>query len=103
MPRPAHPGRKYLPRAWLDLAPVLIGDARVSFPPIEGYVDLIVDISLMVDQDGRVQRVEVRTPDVHEAFVRAVTDAFSSVRFKPGEVGGVPVPSEIQIQVEFRA
>lgn len=96
-------GRIYIPRAWLDVPPVLLRDVHVAFPPVEGFVELTIDVALLVDDAGIVQHVEVRTPDVHEAFVQAVTDAFSKGRFKPGEIAGVPVPCELRIQVEFRA
>ena len=96
-------GLVYVPRRWLDTPPGLVSPVNLSFPLVEGYVDLTLDVALLIDSSGQVRHVVVRTPEVHEEFVRAVTEAFLQGRFTPGEIDGVPVPSEVRIQVEFKA
>lgn len=94
----------YLPRAELTVAPTLLQSVDVLFPEdVEGIVNLRVQATLFIDEDGVVRRVRLESPDVHASFARAILDAFNSARFTPGKVDALPVRSQLRVEVEFQA
>jgi hypothetical protein len=60
-----------------------------------------LELSLFIDEQGRVRRVRPESPGVMDAYVQAASQAFESARFKPGEIAGRPVKSVIKVLVEF--
>jgi hypothetical protein len=94
----------YLPRGSLTVAPKLKNSVDVSFPEdVEGFVKLTVQATLFIDEDGGVRRIRVDTPDVQPPFETAIQQAFASASFTPGEVDGLPVRSQMRVEVEFQA
>lgn len=94
----------YLPRGQLTVPPRVLGLVNVPFPDgVTGVVDLRVQVTLFIDEAGLVQRIRVDTPDVHPAFDRSLRETFGAARFAPGEVDGVPVRSQMRLEVEFSA
>lgn len=94
----------YLPRAQLTVPARIMGSAHVPFPDeVVGVVDLKVQLTLFIDESGKVQRVRIDTANVHSAFEKAIRDTFSEARFSPGEVNQVPVRSQMRLEVEFSA
>lgn len=94
----------YIPRSQLTVPPRLAASVDVLFPPdVQGVVNLTVQATLFIDEDGIVRRVRVETPGVHPSFERAILEAFSSARFSPGELEGLPVRSQLRVEVEFHA
>lgn len=94
----------YLPRGQLTVPPRVLGMVNVPFPDgVTGVVDLRVQFTLFIDEAGVVQRIRVDTPDVHPAFDRALRETFAAARFAPGELDGVPVRSQMRLEVEFSA
>ena len=95
----------YLPRRLLTVPPTLLGAVDVPFPEdVQGVVDLKVQITLFIDEDGRVRRIRVDTPQpVHPAFERVLRETWGEARFTPGELHQVPVRSQIRLEVDFEA
>lgn len=93
----------YLQRRWLTVAPVALDRIDLPFPSVEGPVDLKLLTTLFIDDRGFVRHVRIDTPNVHGAFADAVLGTFSGLRFKPGEVMGRPVRSQLRLEVEFQA
>lgn len=95
----------YLPRRLLTVPPTLLGAVDVPFPEdVPGLVDLKVQITLFIDEDGRVRRIRVDTPQqVHPAFERVLRETWGEARFTPGELHQVPVRSQIRLEVDFEA
>ncbi|HYE39164.1 MAG TPA: energy transducer TonB [Ramlibacter sp.] len=97
------PEPAYLRRGELTVPPRLITPVQVAFPEdVLGFVDLKVQLTLFIDEQGVVQRVRVEN-DVHPSFVRAVQESFGSARFAPGELDRLPVRAQVRLEVEFHS
>ena len=95
---------EYLPRDRLSVVPQVLTNVDVQFPAdVSGIVDLKVQITLFVDEKGTVRRLRFDSAAIPSSFAAAVLDTFLKARFKPGEVDGVVVRSQIRLEVEFRA
>jgi len=94
----------YLTRDRLTAAPYPLTSVDVEFPAdVAGIVDMRVKVTLFIDEQGLVRRVQLDSPDVPPSFARAINETFASARFKPGEVDGTKVRSRIRMEIEFRA
>ncbi|MGV3570195.1 MAG: TonB family protein [Ramlibacter sp.] len=99
---PPTPDPPYLPRGELTAAPRPLEPINVPFPAgIKGVVDLKVQLTLFIDEQGAVQRVRIDTPGVVEDFEQAIRETFARARFQPGEIDKVAVRSQVRIEVEF--
>ncbi len=95
---------KYLPRNRLSVVPQVLTNVDVQFPAeVSGIVNLKVQITLFIDEIGAVRRLRFDSAAIPSPFAAAVLDTFLKARFKPGEVDGVAVRSQIRLEVEFRA
>lgn len=95
-------GIEYLPRRWLSVAPVATRYIAVPYPAMEGDAGWYrTELALFIDAEGAVRRVRVDGPPLPEALEAAAREAFTSVRFKPGQIDGQPVASRLRIQMEF--
>lgn len=103
-PRRAAAEAPYVPRGELTVPPRIVTEVQVPFPAdIEGIVDLRVQLALFIDEEGRVRRIRIDTPDVHPAFQREIREAFFGARFSPGEIDGAAVRSRLHLVVEFHS
>ena len=94
----------YLPRSKLSVAPAPLTAVDVPFPAeVSGIVNLTVQLTLFIDEQGRVRRVRIDSAAIPSAFAAAVLNTFLEARFKPGEVDNVAVRSRVRLEVEFRA
>lgn len=95
---------EYLPRNLLTVPPQPLSEVDVAFPSaVDGLVDLKIQVTLFIDEDGFVRKVRVDNPDVPQEFTQAIIDSFLPVRFKPGEVQTVAARSQLRVEIEFRA
>jgi len=103
LPAPPHGVRdEYLPRSQLTVAPVAQTPAILLPPPgQDDGVRRTGMVSLFIDEEGRVRRVESHEPLLPGPFEQAAREAFIGVRFSPGERDGQPVKSRIRVEVEF--
>lgn len=73
---------------------------EISEIPFSGMVDLIIRI----DVDGSVVDVTASTDAKNaDEFIERVSARFKSARFRPGEVNGRPVRSELRVTVMSEA
>ena len=94
----------YLPRSKLSVAPAPLTAVDVPFPAeVSGIVNLTVQLTLFIDEQGRVRRVRIDSAAIPSAFAAAVLNTFLEARFKPGEVDNVAVRSQVRLEVEFHA
>jgi periplasmic protein TonB len=92
----------YYPRAALSLAPAPIDAIVIDYPPIaDDSGHHVSELSLFIDEAGRVTRVRVDGQPLPPALEQAARDAFTGARFRPGEVDGHTVKSRIRIEVVF--
>ncbi len=92
----------YYPRASLSQGPTAVDAIVVDYPPIANDSGHHVSqLSLFIDETGRVARVRVEGPELPPALEQAARAAFMGARFRAGEVDGHAVKSRIRIEVEF--
>jgi periplasmic protein TonB len=94
----------YFTRDQLSVSPIPMQAVLIDYPSIEiqggNYVS---ELSLYIDEEGKVQRVRVDGPALPQPMEEAARSAFMSARFSPGQVDGLPVRSRIRIEVSFIA
>lgn len=98
------PGGWYFPRAQLTVAPRLQEEPALDFPdsvaggaPRAGKLVLRV----LVGFGGAVDRVEISQSSLPTEYEEAAVAAVAAVRFRPGELEGVPVSSETRFEIVF--
>ncbi len=89
----------------LDVQPVPLGPVMPVYPEAvladgtSGYADL----QLLIDETGRVHRIEVIDGSPPGVFDEAALAAFRDVPFSPGQKGSMPAKSRIVMRVSFDA
>lgn len=83
------------PKLLFKVEPAYSEEARAT--KVQGTVLLKVTI----DVDGRAKDVQV-IKGVGMGLDEKAVEAINAWRFKPGELGGAPVPAQAQIEVNFR-
>ncbi len=102
----ATPGRDsdadYYPRSALSMAPAALDAVVIDYPPITNDSGHHVSqLSLFIDEAGRVARVRVDGPALPPELEQAARTAFMGARFRAGAVDGRAVKSLIRIEVVF--
>ena len=96
---PAAPG--YLNAARLDPGPRPLQDIEPEFPEAAGLQEGVVVLRLLINEAGVVDNVAVVRSNPQGLFENAATAAFATARFSPGMVLGLPVKSQLMIEVNF--
>lgn len=100
-PRPSRPGQRgyhsaeeltHLPRPLQDLD-LELPESRLLTKP--GRLLL----TLWIDAEGRVVSYKVDAPELPEEYTTAVAEAFSAIRFAPGEALGRKVASILKLEI----
>jgi TonB family protein len=60
-----------------------------------------ISLRLWIDETGNLDRISILGSELSEEFEKAALTAFRSMRFKPGEIDGVPVKSWVDIVIEY--
>ena len=82
-----HSDGDYYPRALLSKAPSPLDAVAIDYPLIEndsGYH--VSELTLFIDETGRVARVRVDGASLPAALEAAARQAFASAQFRAGEV-----------------
>ncbi len=94
----------YLRRSELTIPPVLQSEPLIAEPeatekqkPKNGRVAL----RLFVSANGVVDRVEIVNSNLSPAHEDAVSAAFLPVKFRPGELQGVAVASQVVFEIDY--
>jgi hypothetical protein len=92
----------YYPRASLSIAPAALDAIVIDYPPIANDSGHHVsELSLFIDEAGRVTRVRVDGRALPPALEEAARVAFMGARFRAGQVDGRAVKSQIRVEVVF--
>lgn len=94
----------YLPRSALTQAPQPIDMPELSYPSFEGDRGrYLAQLTLYIDEQGLVQRIDVRPADLPPALAETARRVFRAARFAPGQVDGRPVRSRLSIELTFES
>lgn len=95
----------YFPRSQLAVAPAAIDPVVIDYPRFDGDAGrYVAELSLFIDETGRVARVRVDSGSLPPALEEAARRAFTQARFRPGEAAEHgAVKSRIRIEVVFES
>lgn len=93
--------RRYIDANLLTTRPRVVGDLLLIYPPAAPDGAFKAQITVHIDEQGRVVRVLVPGSELPPELAEAAISAFEAARFTPGEIDGIPVPSSMKIEVEF--
>lgn len=96
---PAAPA--YLAGARLDPGPRPLDDIEPAFPPEAGLQEGVVVLRILINEAGAVDDVAVVRSSPKGLFESSALAAFGSAKFSPGMVLGVPVKSQVTVEVSF--
>jgi TonB family protein len=93
----------YFPRSLLAVVPAPTDVVTIDYPVFAGDAGrYTAELSLFIDETGRVARVRVDSAGLPPALEDAARRAFTRVRFRPGEAAGQGVvKSRIRVEVTF--
>lgn len=91
----------YLLGVRLDPGPQPIGDIEPSYPDSGHLREGTVVLRILIDEAGHVDNVAVVRSTPKGAFEDAAVEAFAKALFSPGRAAGVPVKSQITVEVHF--
>ena len=79
---------------------------RIMDPPYprrakEDGVEATLELRILVDERGRVETIEVMGAPPGYGFEAALTSASRDWRFRPAQLGGVPVPEWVRMPYSF--
>jgi len=79
---------------------------RIDPPPYprrakEDLVEARLELRILVDERGKVEKIEVLGAPPGYGFETAVENACHSWRFQPAVLGGVPVPQWVRMPLDF--
>lgn len=95
----------YFPRSQLVAAPAALDPVIIDYPRFDGDAGrYVAELSLFIDETGRVARVRVDSGSLPPALEDAARRAFMQARFRPGETTEHgAVKSRIRIEVSFES
>jgi periplasmic protein TonB len=97
----APPASDYLTSSRLDPGPQLLDDVEPVYPAEAGHTEGSVVLRLLIGTSGSVDEVVVVRSQPKGMFERSAVAAFSAARFSPGKMLGIPVKSQLTIEVHF--
>ena len=82
----------------------MIGTLKPKYPKEmkQSNQTALVKLRLFLDSSGHIQRFEVLSPEVPDAFIQAAQSAARGMRYEPALSGGTPVESTLRLVVEFK-
>lgn len=83
-----------MPQVTLDLSPSL------AFSLQNVAVQLAV-LRLLINEDGRIDEIFIDASPLSENDQRLVMETFSKTKFQPGKINGMPVKSQLKIEVRL--
>ena len=95
------PAPAYLSGGQLDPGPRPLKDVEPAFPDEAGLQHGIVVLRLLINEFGVVDQAAVVRSAPKGLFEKSALEAFAAARFSPGMLLGLPVKSQVTIEVEF--
>lgn len=95
------PAPSYHAAGELDPPPRPLADIEPQYPETAGTREGSVVIRILIAADGGVDNVSVVRSFPKGFFEESATAAFGQAKFSPGMLKGVPVKSQITIEVQY--
>jgi TonB family protein len=95
------PAPDYLLAGRLDPGPKLLDEVDPVYPVEAGLREGTVVLRLLIGKTGAVDEVAVVRSAPADLFDRSALAAFAQARFSPGMLLGLPVKSQLTIEVHF--
>jgi TonB family protein len=95
------PAPDYIFSSRLQVAPQPLVDVEPVFPDRAGKQNGTVVLRLLINEKGDVDNVAVVRAFPEGFFEESALAAFGQAKFSPGKVLGVPVKSQMTIEVDF--
>ena len=95
------PAPDYLAAGRLDPGPIPLEEIEPAYPEAAGLTRGIVVLRLLINERGQVDDVAVVRAAPRGLFEGSALAAFGDAKFSPGMMLGVPVKSQVTIEVEF--
>ena len=92
--------RRYYRSRELDVVPGIRTRVHPEYPHM-AHVSGKVTIRLYIDEHGTVEHVGILRAEPPGHFEASARRAFLAARFTPGMKGGVPVKSQLTLQVDY--
>lgn len=100
IPLPAHAESHYYPTRELSLRPRVTKDVSPAIQ-FAGVPAQTVILRLFINEEGSIDRVDTEQSFLPEDMAKNLRDAFSTVKFQPGIREGIPVKSQMRIEVRL--
>jgi protein TonB len=91
----------YLSGPGLDPGPRPLGEIEPEYPESAHLQEGMVVLRILISETGKVDDVAVVRAEPKGVFDAAALEAFRAAHFSPGMLLGVPVKSQITVQVDF--
>jgi TonB family protein len=91
----------YIESGRLDPGPMPLHEIEPAFPPEAGQQEGWVVLRLFIDTGGIVENIMVLRSFPSGLFDASALGAFGRARFEPGKLHGVPVKSQMTVEVRF--
>jgi TonB family protein len=91
----------YYPSSQLDRRPVALAPIEPEYPASAGPEGAYLVLRLRVGESGSVDGVRVLVGDPERLFDQSAIAAFGRARFSPGIRNGVPVKSQMYIELKY--
>lgn len=94
---------RYFTASEVDHLATPLGDIGLAFPPTRGGIDYYgtLRLELYIDEQGRVDRVDVLESTVPASFRDEAVQRFAVARFEPATRKGRAVKSVKKVEVRF--
>lgn len=94
------PAPHYYRAGELDSRPAPLGTVEPK-PPRDMSASARVIARILINERGEADRVIIVRGAPNDGFDSAVVEAFGATRYRPGIKGGIPVKSQIVVEVSF--
>jgi len=104
-PQQLKPGKAvhYFPLAELTENPLVLQDIPTDIA--SNIPDVIPDsvvMELLINGNGGIDNVVIENAILSKAAQQLIKDSFAKVKFRPGKIGTMPVPSRMRIEVALK-
>jgi TonB family protein len=95
------PQSQYKRASELDARPAALGEIQPVPPPGSEAKGGRVVARILINESGEADRVLVEASEPPGLFDASVVTAFGAARYRPGVKAGVPVKSQMRVEVRF--